>query len=109
MKAFWIFPLVAVAIGCSPQQTDQFQNDAQNLAKQTGQAATSLTIAGKVDTVLRSMKWIDNSDIHVDAKEGVVTISGSAEDESQKGQILHMAEQIKGVDKVVDHMVLAKP
>jgi osmotically-inducible protein OsmY len=108
MKAIWMIPVVAMAIGCSQKDTDQVQSDAQNLAKETGQAASSLTLEGKVNTVLRSMKWIDNSDVKVDAKDGVVTLSGSAADDHQKKEIVETTNAVKGVDKVVDHMVVGK-
>ena len=103
-----MIPVAVLAVGCSKQDADQVQSDAQNLAKQTGEAASSITLAGKVNSVLRVMKWIDNSDVHVDAKDGVVTLSGSAADEHQKKLIDETTDAVKGVDKVVDHMVVAK-
>jgi len=108
MKAIWMIPVVALAIGCNQKDADQVQSDAQNLAKETGQAAGSLALAAKVETSLRAMKWIDNSDVHVDAKDGVVTLSGSAVDGDQKRKIIDTVNGVKGVDKVVDHMVVAK-
>lgn len=103
-----MIPLALLAIGCSQQQQDQLQTDAQRVVKETGQAAGELALSGKVNTVLRTMKWIDNSDVHVDAKDGVVTLSGSAMDAQQKQEILKTTQEVKGVDKVVDHIVVAK-
>lgn len=108
MKPTWMIPVLALAIGCNQKDADQVQSDAQNLAKQTGQVASSLTLAAKVETALRAMKWIDNSDVHVDAKDGVVTLSGSAVDTGQKKKIVETTTDVKGVDKVVDHMVVAR-
>jgi len=103
-----MIPVVALAIGCNQHDADQVQSDAQNLAKQTGEAASSITLAGKVNSVLRVMKWIDNSDVHVDAKNGVVTLSGSAANGDQKKKIVETTDAVQGVDKVVDHMVVGK-
>jgi osmotically-inducible protein OsmY len=108
MKAIWLLPLALLVAGCSQQDTSKLEDNAQQIAKSTGDAAKSITLAGKVSTVLRSMKKIDKSDIHVDAKDGLVTLSGSAVDESQKQFIIDTANGVEGVDKVVDHMVLAK-
>ena len=104
-KLLWLLPLVILMAGCSQQDQAKFETDTQKIAQDTGAAAESLTLAGKVEGVLRVMKKIDKSDVHVEAKDGVVTLTGKAVDDSQKQFILDTANGVKGVDKVVDHMV----
>ena len=108
MKALWILPVVLLMTGCSQEDTNHIETDAQKMAKDAGQAASSLTLAGKVNSVLRLMKKIEGSDVSVTALDGVVTVSGKATDDTQKKFILETAEGVKGVDKVVDHLVIGK-
>jgi len=108
MKAVWLIPIAILAAGCSQADTDHLQKDAQSIAKDAGEAATSLTLAGKVNGVLRVMKKIDGSDIKVSAKDGVVTLEGKAKDDTQRDFILDTTMGVKGVDKVINKLVIDK-
>jgi osmotically-inducible protein OsmY len=63
-----------------------------------------VTLAGKVNMVLALRKGVDMTGLHVDAKDGVVTVSGHVDDQKQKDLVLTTVDSVKGVDTVVDKL-----
>jgi outer membrane murein-binding lipoprotein Lpp len=94
--------LALVVAGCNQQDTDKISSDAKTVASDAGQAVSGLTLEGKVQTALRLRKDIDASDLHVSAKDGVVTITGHVKDPAARSVVYSVVSNTAGVDKVID-------
>lgn len=93
--------------GCNPQDAKNLSQDTAHLAKDTGQALGSATLAGKVNGVLSLRKGVDMSGLHVDAKDGVVTLSGHVRNTEERRRVVETVNEIRGVDKVIDNLHVA--
>ena len=103
----WILPavlLVMVAGGCNQRDAGNLAQDARSISRHTGQALGSASLAAKVNTVLSLRKGVDMSGLHVDAQDGVVTLSGHVRNIQERRRIVQTVNGIRGVDKVVDRM-----
>jgi osmotically-inducible protein OsmY len=103
-KIALVVPLVvAIAVaGCNEQDAGDLKRDAGQLAASGVEAAKNATVAVKVNTALGLHKKVDMKYLHVEAKEGVVTLSGHVKTLEEKRLIAEIAFQTKGVEKVID-------
>jgi osmotically-inducible protein OsmY len=91
--------------GCNPQDASNLSKDTAHLAKDTGEALGSATLAGKVNTVLSLRKGVDMSGIHIDAaSDGVVTLGGHVRNTEERQRVVETVNGIRGVDKVIDNL-----
>jgi osmotically-inducible protein OsmY len=51
---------------------------------------------------LRLRKDVDVSGLHIEAKDGVVTISGHVKSSDEKARVFDIANNTVGVDKVIN-------
>jgi hyperosmotically inducible protein len=65
-------------------------------------------IYDKVRINLASDIDVKGGNLKVDVKEGVVTLSGAVESQSQKDKAGHIAKKVKGVKKVVNEIEVKK-
>lgn len=91
-----------ILAGCNSTDTEKLGNDAQKMAADAGQTVSGLTLAGKVEAALRLRKNVDASTLHVEAKDGVVTITGTVGSIAEKKLVHDVAVNTVGVDKVID-------
>lgn len=68
-----------------------------------------LQIVKDIQSQLFSHRQLKNRDISVVSSEGIVTLSGSVEDQSERLQVAEIARQAKGVKQVTDMLSLAAP
>ena len=104
MKALWCLPVLLTVVGCNSRDATNITDDAQKFAHDAGRSMSGVSLAAKVNMVLAVRKGVDISGLHVEAKDGVVTISGHVQDDKQKGVVIATADEITGVDKVVDDL-----
>lgn len=106
----WIAATVCflALLGCNKEDAQNLGDDAKSLATHAGAAISGLTLAGKVNTALALRKDVDMSGLHIEAKDGVVTVGGHVENEKERRIVLDTVNNTKGVDKVVDELRLAK-
>lgn len=98
---------VALAMtGCNPRDAAALKEDTQHIASDTGQALGSATLAGKVNGVLSIRKGVDMSGLHVEAQDGVVTVSGHVRNGAERRRVVQTVDGITGVDKVVNHLTI---
>ncbi len=104
MRSFKFMAALAVVLvaGCSPQDTDKVTADAKGAAQDASQAIGGLTLVGKVQTALRLRKNIDASQIHVEAKDGTVTLTGHVKSLGEKSTVFDVVTNTTGVDKLID-------
>ncbi|MCW3100030.1 MAG: hypothetical protein JWL77_5648 [Chthonomonadaceae bacterium] len=102
--------LIGLLAGCNSQDAKNLGHDTATLAKDTGQALSSATLAGKVNSVLALRKGVDMSGLHIEATEdGTVTISGHVRNKEEKQRILDTVDGIRGVNKIVSKDLRVQP
>ena len=104
MRNFGLIFLLAIAFtaGCSQQETDKVSSDAKSMASSASKTMSGIELASKVDTALKLRKDIDATTIKVEAKDGVVTLSGTVKSVAEKNAANAVAASTTGVDKVID-------
>jgi osmotically-inducible protein OsmY len=119
VKALWCLPLLcALVVGCSERDTDKLEHDAtsaandadkaaQSIAHDAGKAAAGLGLQASVHTVLWLRKGVDTDDLHVEAKDGTVTLTGHVKDSAMKRLIEDTVIGIKGVDMIDDKLEIS--
>lgn len=98
--------LAILMTGCNSQDASNLKGDVQDLAKHTGDAIGSASVAGKVNTVLSLRKGVDMSGLHVEAKGSTVTLGGHVRNEEEHQRILDTVNGIRGVDKLIDKLTV---
>lgn len=100
-----LFVLAAVSLaGCNTEDAGNITRDTGNLVKHTTQAAGSAQLAGRVWGALANTKDVDTKGLHIDAKDGVVTVSGHVKDMKEEKRVVDAIDNVKGVDKVIDKL-----
>ena len=95
-------------VGCNARDAGNLGQDARRITQDTGQALGSATLAGKVNTGLSLRKGVDMSGMHIEAQDGVVTLSGHVRNAEERKRVVDTVNGIRGVDKVVNKINLAK-
>ncbi len=90
--------------GCNPKDAKNLTDDTRTLATHTTEALGSAKLASSVNTVLALRKGVDMSGLHVDAQDGVVTLSGHVRNEEERRRVYDTVQNIRGVDKVVKNL-----
>ncbi|HLV78716.1 MAG TPA: BON domain-containing protein [Chthonomonadaceae bacterium] len=99
--------LLAAALGlagCNPQDTQNLSVDTRHIAQDTGQALGNAKLAASVNTVLALRKGVDMSGLHVDVKDGVVTLGGHVRNAAERRRVVDTVENTRGVDKVINNL-----
>lgn len=88
--------------GCNSQDAKNLTQDTKTLASHATESLGNAGLAAKVNTILASWKGVDMSGLHLETKDGVVTISGHVRNEAERRRILKdVLPNIRGVDKVI--------
>jgi hyperosmotically inducible protein len=110
MRYRHLFGIAAVSLamilsaGCNPRDAGNLAQDTRKIAQDTGQAFGSMTLAGKVEAVLSVIKNVNVTGMHVEAQDGVVTLNGHVASAAERRRVVHMVNQIRGVDRIVDNL-----
>jgi hyperosmotically inducible protein len=102
-----VVPAAALAIavaGCNSRDAGSLAQDARSLAQHSGQALGSASLAAKVNTVLSLRKGVDMSGLHVEAQDGVITLSGHVHNAEERRRIVQTVDGIRGVDRIVNNL-----
>ena len=89
-----------LAVGVSGCATDSNSRG----VKESGAIASDSWITTKVKSDLAVEKDVSATQIHVDTYEGVVTLSGSVDSQSESQKAEQVARDIKGVKSVVNNL-----
>jgi osmotically-inducible protein OsmY len=73
---------------------------AKETAADIGRATKDTWISTKVKTLLVFDRRFDNTDVDVDTSEGIVTLSGMVNDDTQEQQLVEAVRDVKGVTDV---------
>jgi hyperosmotically inducible periplasmic protein len=71
-----------------------------------GQKVDDVTLLTKIKAELLAGKKVDGLDVNVDVKEGRVTLSGTASNETERARAETIAKDTKGVMGVENRIVL---
>lgn len=102
-----VLPAVGLAFaiaGCNSRDAGNLAQDARSLAQHSGQALGSASLAAKVNTVLSLRKGVDMSGLHVEAQDGVVTLSGHVRNAEERRRVVQTVDGIRGVNKIVNKL-----
>jgi hyperosmotically inducible protein len=102
--------------GCTKADKAEVREDAQNLgdkeqtaAEGARQAVGDTALEAKVKTALGMRKGIKASDINVEAKDGVVTLKGDVDSQTQADLAVEVAQGTEGVQSVTNQLMLRVP
>lgn len=101
--------IIAGRMGINKKEASELEQSATTMWTRTKEAAGNFSVAGKVKAVLSWRKGISGGDLEVSSAGSVVTIKGKAKDAAQKKLILDLANNVEGVEKVVDEIKVAAP
>lgn len=93
-----------LCVGCNSKDTEAISKDASTLAKHTVEAASTAQLTGRVWAVLSQWKELDVKGVHIESKDGVVTLSGHVPNAKMKKLAEDTAFSIRGVEKVVNEL-----
>lgn len=109
MTRILILAIVALSvIGCNSEDAGDLKRDAGNLAGSATKAAGNAELVIRVNAQLAQTKGVQMDGLHIEAKGGVVTAGGHVHTAEEEKLVLKSIEGIKGVDKVVDDLRVAK-
>ena len=89
------------------QQAREAKQDTKNAAKQSGNAIKDSWITMKVHSQFVPEDALENSDIDVDTKAGVVTLNGRVASEAGRARAIAIAKATDGVSSVKDNLRIA--
>lgn len=97
------FALPALAQQAAPQQESRTEQRAEN----AGEAVTDAWITTKVKTDLLATENVGGTNIDVDTKKGVVTLTGTVKSQAEADKAVSVAKGIKGVTSVTSNLRVA--
>ena len=107
---------LSIAGGCTRAQEAEVREDAQGLGQKVQTAAEGArdavgdaALVAKVKTALGMRKGIEASDIDVEAKDGVVTLKGDVNSQTQADLAVDVAKGTEGVTSVNSQLNIRVP
>lgn len=100
--------LAFLAVGCNPTDAKELSQDAGRLGKTVGKAVGNGQLAARVNAALANRKGVDMSGLHIEAKDGVVTVGGHVRNAEEKRRVLETVNDQRDVKKVVDKLRIQK-
>jgi osmotically-inducible protein OsmY len=85
---------------------DEHEGKAQATANAVGEAVDDATLVAKIKSSLLRSPEVEGLDVNVDAKDGVVTLSGTAATQTEKASAERIAKTSDGVKKVENKIVI---
>lgn len=105
MKLIPTLLLAGVAlVACNPQDAGDLKRDAGKLAGTAGEALSNAQLAARVNGALAQRKGVDMKGLHIESKDGVVTVGGHVRNREEKIRVVDTVEGIRGVEKVIDKL-----
>lgn len=98
-------PLLSL-IGCNAADQTDLKRDATKLAESSTRSLGNAGLAAKVNTVLNLRKGLDTSTFSVESEAGTITLKGTISKLSAKKLVLELVRETKGVEKIIDKLVI---
>lgn len=90
-----------------PEKKAETPKESPPPAALTGKAAENAALAAKVKAALAADNNLDAVAIDVDAKDGVVSLFGTADNNASRDRAGRVASKVEGVKSVVNKLVIA--
>ncbi|MEO6213732.1 MAG: BON domain-containing protein [Vicinamibacterales bacterium] len=87
--------------------TKKAAKETKNAVSKTGEAITDGWISTRIKGNFAGEQALNGSDIKVDAKDHVVTLSGTVPNAAAHARALVIAKEVEGVNRVVDKLTVA--
>lgn len=89
-----------------PAFADEHEGKVKATANAVGEAVDDATLVAKIKSNLLRSPEVEGLDVNVDAKDGVVTLSGTAATQTEKASAERIAKTSDGVKKVENRIVI---
>lgn len=96
----------ALPMPVAPAQQEAAKGDAEKMAAQTARAAADKELAGRVKAALVAERSINAHGIDVVAKDGAVTLYGTAETRMRRDMAEKVASRVDGVKSVDNKLAI---
>jgi hyperosmotically inducible protein len=96
----------AVPVPAAPAQQEAAKAEAEKMAAQAARAAADKELAGRVKTALLAERSINAHGIDVVAKDGAVTLYGTAETRMRREMAEKVAARVAGVKSVENKLAI---
>jgi hyperosmotically inducible protein len=93
-------------VPAAPAQQEAAKAEAEKMAAQAARAAADKELAGRVKTALLAERSINAHGIDVVAKDGAVTLYGTAETRMRREMAEKVASRIEGVRSVENKLAI---
>jgi osmotically-inducible protein OsmY len=85
---------------------DEVKNDAQRTTARAGEAMDDAGLLAKIKSNMLRSPEVEGLDVNVDVKDGVVTLSGSADTQAEKASAEKIAKTADGVKRVDNRIII---
>ncbi len=106
--AITVASLVVGAVAALPAYADDAKKDTQTTTERAGQAIDDASLLAKIKSNMLRSPEVEGLDVNVDVKDGVVTLSGSADTQTERANAEKIASTADGV-KRVENRITVKP
>lgn len=106
--AITVASLLVGGIATLPAHAEEAKNDGPTLTERAGQAIDDAGLLAKIKSSMLRSPEVDGLDVNVDVKDGVVTLSGSADSQAERANAEKIASSADGV-KRVENRITVKP
>lgn len=106
--AITVASLVVGGVATLPAYADEAQKEGQTATQRAGQAVDDASLLAKIKSTMLRSPEVEGLDVNVDVKDGVVTLSGSADTQTERANAEKIAKSADGV-KRVDNRITVKP
>lgn len=94
--------------GCNSEDARDIKKDVGNLAESGGRALGNAQLVARINATLLQTKGVDVSGLHIESKNGVVTLGGHVRSAEEKRLVEKTTEGIRGVEKVKNDLRIEK-
>jgi len=94
------------AYGKTKEGGEKAVDATKKAGEKTAEVATDTWITERIKADMVNEKTLHDSDVHVDVKDHVVTMSGTVLSEAGRARAVQIAKGTKGVDRVIDKITI---
>ncbi len=109
--AITVASLVVGGVAALPTYADDAKDakkEAQSTTQRAGEAVDDASVLAKIKSSMLRSPEVEGLDVNVDVKDGVVTLSGSADTQTERSSAEKIAKSADGV-KRVENRITVKP
>lgn len=101
-------PVMKPAPAVPPKKAEAPKEAPAATAAESGKAAEDAALAAKVKAALAAERGLDALAIDVEAKDGVVSLFGTADNDANRDKAARVASKVQGVKSVTNKLAIAR-